>query len=90
MSISGAESGLASGGGYSIATQVWKAGYETRMVSVEEMRSKVAHIAHGTAAVQKEKPLKYKKKQKRLEARTARFLDQQWIKDLEQDYSLDR
>lgn len=88
--ISGAEFGLGSGGGYSIAVQIWNSGYETRMVSVEKIRSKIAHIAHGTAAVRKEKPLKYEKKQKKLEARTAKFLDQQWIKDLEQDDSLDR
>ncbi|MCF8024271.1 MAG: glycosyltransferase [Desulfobacteraceae bacterium] len=88
--IQGAEGGLSRGGGYSIAVQIWNSGYKTRMVPVEEMRSKIAHIAHGTAAVRKEKPLKYEKKQKKLEARTARFLDQQWIKDLEQDDGLDR
>ncbi len=81
---------LASGGGYSIATQIWNAGYETRMVPVDEMRSKVAHIAHGTAAVRQEKPLRHKRKQKKLEARTARFLNQQWIRELEFDDCLDR
>ncbi|MBS3809588.1 MAG: glycosyltransferase family 2 protein [Desulfobacterales bacterium] len=85
-----AQGGLASGGGYSIATQLWNAGFETRMVPLQEMRSKVAHIAHGTAAVRKEKPLRYQRKQKKLEARTSRFLSQKWIKELEEDQSLDQ
>ena len=87
--IQGPDHALASGGGYSIATQLWNAGYETRMIPTEEMRSKVAHIAHGTAAVRKEKPLRHKKKQKKLEARTANFLNAKWIQDIEHDSSLD-
>lgn len=88
--IQGAEGGLGRGGGYSIAAQLWNAGYQTPMIPVEEMRSKIAHIAHGTAAVRKEKPLRYERKQKKLEARTANFLAQQWIKNLEQEQRLDR
>jgi len=87
--IQGPDHALASGGGYSIATQLWNAGYETRMIPTEEMRSKVAHIAHGTAAVRKEKPLRHKKKQKKLESRTANFLNAKWIQDIEHDSSLD-
>jgi hypothetical protein len=88
--IKGLDPALASGGGYSIATQLWNTGYETRMVPVDEMRSKVAHIAHGTAAVRKEKPLSHKRKQKKLQARTAKFLDAKWIQELEDDLFLDR
>lgn len=85
--IQRAEGGLGRGGGYSIATQIWNAGYKTRMIPVEDIRSKIAHIAHGTAAMRKEKPLRYKKKQKKLEAGTKKFLSQKWIKELEiQDF----
>jgi hypothetical protein len=87
--IQGPDVALASGGGYSIAKQLWNAGYETRMIPTEEMRTKVAHIAHGTAAVRKEKPLRHKKKQKKLESRTAKFLSAKWIQEIENDSSLD-
>lgn len=87
--IQGPDAALASGGGYSIAKQIWNAGYDTRMIPTEEMRSKIAHIAHGTAAVRKEKPLKRKKKQKKLEVRTADFLSARWIQEIERDSSLD-
>ena len=90
MPIRGAEGGLSTGGGYSIAIQLWNAGYETRMVPTDKMKSKLVHIAHGTAAVRKEKPLRYKRKQKKLETRTSNFLNEKWIKELETDDSLDR
>ena len=90
MPVRGAEGGLGTGGGYSIATQIWNAGYETRMVDVEEMRSKVVHIAHGTAAVRKEKPLHHKRKQKKLEQRTQNMLNEKWIRQLAADDRLDR
>lgn len=89
LPIQGKEGGYSKGGGYSIAMQLWDAGYTTRMVSVHEMRSKIVHIAHGTAAVREEKPLRYKRKQKKLEARTANLLKEGWIKELETDVSLD-
>ena len=69
--------------------QLWDAGYTTRMVSVHEIRSKIVHIAHGTAAVREEKPLRYKRKKKKLETRTANLLKEDWIKELESDVSLD-
>ena len=83
------EGGFAKGGGYSIAMQLWEAGYSTRMVSIHEMRTKIMHIAHDTAAVREEKPLRYKRKQKKLEARAADILKKNWIKRLESDASLD-
>jgi glycosyltransferase involved in cell wall biosynthesis len=89
LPIQGKEGGYSRGGGYSIAMQLWDAGYTTRMVSVHEMRSKIVHIAHGTAAVREEKPLRYKRKQRKLETRTANLLKEDWIKELEADVSLD-
>jgi hypothetical protein len=83
------EGGYSKGGGYSIAMQLWDAGYDTRMVSISEMASKIVHIAHGTAAVREEKPLRYMRKQRKLEARTANLLKEDWIKELENDVSLD-
>jgi glycosyltransferase involved in cell wall biosynthesis len=89
LPIQGREGGYSKGGGYSIAMQLWDAGYDTRMVPISEMSSKIIHIAHGTAAVREEKPLRYKRKQKKLEARTANLLKEGWIKELEADVSLD-
>jgi hypothetical protein len=89
LPIQGKEGGYSKGGGYSIAMQLRDAGYTTRMVSVHEMRSKIVHIAHGTAAVREEKPLRYKRKQKKLEIRTANLLKEDWIKKLEANVSLD-
>lgn len=89
LPIQGKEGGYSKGGGYSIAMQLWDAGYDTRIVPISEMSSKIVHIAHGTAAVREEKPLRYKRKQKKLEARTANLLKEGWIKKLETDVSLD-
>jgi hypothetical protein len=88
--VKGAEGGLGTGGGYSIAVQLWNAGFETRMVSTDEMRSKLIHIAHGTAAVREEKPLRYRRKQLKLETRAQKILNAAWIKELETDHSLDK
>ena len=89
LPIQGKEGGYSKGGGYSIAMQLWDAGYDTWMVSISEMASKIVHIAHGTAAVREEKPLRYKRKQKKLEARTANLLKEAWIKELEAEVLLD-
>jgi hypothetical protein len=81
---------LGRGGGYCISTQIWNAGYETRMVDVEEMRSKVVHIAHGTAAVREEKSLRHQRKQKKLEQRAQNMLNEKWVRQLVADDSLDQ
>jgi glycosyltransferase involved in cell wall biosynthesis len=81
--------GYAKGGGYSIATQIWQAGYTTPMIRTHEMSSKIVHIAHGTAGVAQEKQLKYKRKQKKLERKVERLLGQSWIKELADQSSLD-
>jgi hypothetical protein len=88
--VPGAEGGLGRGGGYCISTQIWNAGYETRMVDVEEMRSKVVHIAHGTAAVREEKSLRHQRKQKKLEQRAQNMLNEKWVRQLVADDSLDQ
>ncbi|MEA1967290.1 MAG: glycosyltransferase family 2 protein [Thermodesulfobacteriota bacterium] len=90
LPLQGKEGGLSRGGGYSIAMQLWNAGYTTQMISVHEMRSKIVHIAHGTAAVREEKPLRYKRKQKKLEVRTACVLKENWLKELQADAALDK
>jgi hypothetical protein len=54
------------------------------------MRSKLIHIAHGTAAVREEKPLRYRRKQLKLETRAQKILNAAWIKELETDHSLDK
>ncbi|MGH7127545.1 MAG: glycosyltransferase family 2 protein [Planctomycetaceae bacterium] len=78
------------GGGYSIARQLWDAGYETAMFPVREMARRVYHVAHGTAAVREEKPLNHRRAQKKVERKVGVLFDEDWIKSLQADDSLDR
>lgn len=78
------------GGGYSIAKQLWDAGFSMGMVSVQEMDSKIYHVAHGTAAVVAEKPLNHKRAQHKVEQRVSNLFDEEWINALQQNDSLDR
>ena len=89
LPIQGKEGGYSKGGGYAIAMQLWDAGYDTRMVPINEMASKIVHIAHVTAAAREEKPLRYERKQRNLETRTFSLLKEDWIKELEAEVSLD-
>jgi len=77
------------GGGYSIATQIWHEGYRTGVFDVEEMGRNVFHVAHGTAAVADEKPLNHRRAQKKVEKKVSNLFDEQWIKQLLADDSLD-
>ena len=77
------------GGGYSIARQLWDHGYTVGMVPVREMAAGVYHVAHGTAAVRKEKPLNHRRAQRKVERKVEELFDQEWIKALQADASLD-
>lgn len=79
----------AGGGGYSIAKQIWDAGYQMGMVPVREMARNIYHVAHGTAAVVSEKPLNHKRAQRKVETKVASLFEEPWIKALEADASLD-
>jgi glycosyltransferase involved in cell wall biosynthesis len=78
------------GGGYSIARQIWDAGYETPIFSVREMAQSVFHVAHGTAAIAPEKRLRHARKQRQTERKVARLLCSDWIQDLQGDDRLDQ
>jgi len=78
------------GGGYSIARQIWDGGYETRMVPVREMIKKIYHVAHGTAAIVEEKPLHHMRAQRKVERKVGKLFDKTWVKELEDDESLDK
>ncbi|MEE9153924.1 MAG: glycosyltransferase family 2 protein [candidate division NC10 bacterium] len=77
------------GGGYGIAKQLWDAGYSTRMVPVHELAAKIVHVAHGTAAVVPEKPLRHKRTQRKAERKVAKLFSENWIEALRDDASLD-
>lgn len=77
------------GGGYSIARQLWDAGYTMGMFPVREMAANVYHVAHGTAAVTPEKPLNHRRAQKKVERKVTSLYDEPWIRELEADDSLD-
>ena len=77
------------GGGHSIARQLWDAGYSTPLFPVREMAGCVYHIAHGTAAIAPEKRLNHAHKQKQTEGKLARLLQADWIRALQIDWTLD-
>lgn len=77
------------GGGYSIAKQLWDAGYRMGMVPIPEMNEMVYHVAHGTAAITPEKPLNHKRAQQKVERKVAGLFDEDWIRQLQADDSLD-
>lgn len=77
------------GGGYSIARQLWDAGYQMGMVPVREMAGNVYHVAHGTAAVAPEKPLHHRRAQKKVEHKVNSLFEEDWVQALEADHSLD-
>ena len=77
------------GGGHSIAKHIWGAGYQTRMIPVRVMYKKMVHIAHGTAAIVAEKPLHHKRAQNKVERRVQQLFQQDWVKSLQVDTSLD-
>jgi hypothetical protein len=81
--------GGSTGGGLSIARQLWDAGYETPVFPVREMSRCVYHIAHGTAAIAPEKRLNHAHKQKQTETKLADLLAADWIRALQIDWTLD-
>ena len=77
------------GGSQSIAMQLVDAGYDLSMIPVEQMASRIYHVAHGTAAVAPEKPLNHARAQKKAERRAQTLFDEPWIRALMEDESLD-
>ena len=75
-------------GGYSISAQLWDAGYETRVIPVREMMPKIVHLSHGTAAVSPHKT--HRRNQGKLENKRDSLFDENWVKQLQTDESLDR
>jgi hypothetical protein len=76
-------------GGYSIARQLWREGYETPTFPVHEMDRLLAHVTHGTAAVKPEKPLRHRWAQVKAERRAIKLFEKPWVQDLLRDESLD-
>jgi len=87
--LHGRGGGQGRGGGYAIASQIWDAGLETRMVPLHQMAARVIHVAHGTAGLVGHGPLKHRRRQRRIERRVERILRQPWVRQLEADSSLD-
>lgn len=77
------------GGGYTIARRLWEAGYQTRMIPLRVLHSKMIHIAHGTAAIVAEKPLHHKHSQIKVERKVQALFSEDWIEALRADASLD-
>jgi hypothetical protein len=77
------------GGGLSIARQLWDAGFSTPLFPVRKMAQNVYHIAHGTAAIAPEKKLNHARKQKQTELKLTRLLEANWIRALQIDWTLD-
>ena len=75
-------------GGYSISAQLWDAGYETSVIPVREMLPKIIHLSHGTAAVSPHKT--HRRNQDKLEQKAHSLFDEDWVKELQTDSSLDQ
>lgn len=65
------------------------AGYQTRMIPLRVLHSKMIHIAHGTAAIVAEKPLHHKHSQIKVERKVQALFSEDWIEALRADASLD-
>jgi hypothetical protein len=76
-------------GGYSIAQQLWARGYQTRMIPLWEMAGNIVHVAHGTAAVSGEKPLRHRSAQRKAEKRARALMTQDWVEQLRRETQLD-
>lgn len=77
------------GGGHSIARQLQDCGYEMGMVPVRKLAEKIFHVAHGTAAVVKEKPLNHRRAQRQVERKVRALFAEDWIQQLLRDERLD-
>ena len=77
------------GGGYSIARQLWERGYRMGLVPVREMATYIEHVAHGTAAVRREKRLDDSHDQRKAEKKVAALFAEPWIQSLTDDAGLD-
>lgn len=78
-----------SGGGHSVAKQIWDAGFRMGMFPVREMGQHITHVTHGTAAVTPGRPLNHTRAQKKAEQRVKKLFNQPWVKELIADESLD-
>ena len=76
-------------GGYAIARALWDRGYQTRMVPLWEVDRRLVHLAHGTAAVSADKPLRHHAAQRKAERRARQLLSQGWVEELRRDSALD-
>jgi len=76
-------------GGYSIARQLWANGHETRMIPVWEIARKIVHVAHGTAAVSNDKPLRHRSAQRKAQGRARALMSEEWVELLRNDSRLD-
>ena len=75
-------------GGYSISAQLWDAGYPTKVVPVKKMMPRIVHLGHGTAAVSPEK--QHRRNQGKLESRRDGLFEEDWVRELQTDASLDK
>lgn len=76
-------------GGLSIAQQLWKAGFQTRMIPIRELYPKIVHIAHGTAAIVAENPLSLQGAQYKAARKVRQLFAEAWVQNLRHDESLD-
>ncbi len=77
------------GGGYSIARQLWDAGYRISMIPVRELAEQIVHVAHGTAAIAAEKPLNHRRAQIKVERKVRALFSENWVQVLRNNESLD-
>ncbi len=77
------------GANLAIAKQLWNAGYQTRMMPVRELAEKIVHVGHATAVVAAERRLNHERAHIKAERRVAALFSEDWVKNLQNDVSLD-
>lgn len=78
-----------SGANYAIATRLWDAGYQTRMIPVRELAEKIVHVGHATSTFVSERRLRHERTQVQVQKKVDAIFSEEWIKELQRDASLD-
>lgn len=77
-------------GGYSIALQLWKLGYQTPTIPLWLISRNMVHLAHGTAALSATgKPLRHTAGQRKAQKRAAAICNEPWVRALRDAAELD-
>ena len=76
--------------GEEIYVQLKSAGFRAQMIPTRELMQYIEHVAHGTAAVTADAPLRHRRSQAKVERRTREIFASALVRELLAEDSLDR